>query len=201
MPKELKELLADDLTKRFDDLGLPGFLDKIADETIATDPEEIRSFMEDAGHPALEMEDMAVYAQQASDAAQAAEPVARETDPGLEPPSQAAEPTPKDAELTAEQIAQLKKEVAASVAAEIRGRSSATSSVSSTRTSSEARRSPSPYPNRRRPTPRLQSSSPAPPPPSDLPSCRPSRSPGRSARNRCGPSPSAPAPTRAAPAA
>jgi acetyl-CoA decarbonylase/synthase complex subunit delta len=100
MPKELKELLADDLTKRFDDLGLPGFLDKIADETIATDPEEIRSFMEDAGHPALEMEDMAVYAQQASDAAQAAEPVARETDPGLEPPSQAA--------------------VAASVAAEIR---------------------------------------------------------------------------------
>jgi acetyl-CoA synthase len=120
MPKELKELLADDLTKRFDDLGLPGFLDKIADETIATDPEEIRSFMEDAGHPALEMEDMAVYAQQASDAAQAAEPVARETDPGLEPPSQAAEPTPKDAELTAEQIAQLKKEVAASVAAEIR---------------------------------------------------------------------------------
>jgi len=113
LPKELKELLGDDLTKRFDDLGLPGFMDKIADETIATDPEEIRAFMESVGHPAIGMEDMTVYAQQA-------DPAARETDPELEPPSQPAEPTPKDAEMTAEQIARLKKEVAASVAAEIR---------------------------------------------------------------------------------
>ncbi len=118
MPKELKELLADDLTRQFDDLGLPGFLDKIADETIATDPEEIRSFMEKVEHPALEMEDMADYAQQTEDQA----PPTQEK-PAQEPTvesSKSREPVREDAEMTPEQIAQLKKEVVASVAAEVR---------------------------------------------------------------------------------
>ena len=118
MPKELKELLADDMTGRFDDLGLPGFMDKIADETIATDPEEIRAFMENAGHPALEMEDMGIYAQHTEEV----DPEARKEDapePTLET-STSPEPVSDDSEVTPDQIAQIKAEVAASVAAEIR---------------------------------------------------------------------------------
>jgi acetyl-CoA synthase len=118
MPKELKELLAGDLTRRFDDLGLPGFLDKIADETVATDPADIHSFMEDVGHPALEMEDMATYAQQTEEAVSKPDKeLAQEPILGT---STSEDPTPEDAEVTPDHIKQLKSEVAASVAAEIR---------------------------------------------------------------------------------
>jgi acetyl-CoA synthase len=72
MPKELKDLLRDDLIKRFDEKGLTGFIDQIADETIAVAAEDLRAFMEKVKHPALKMEDMAQYAQSAeSDAATA----------------------------------------------------------------------------------------------------------------------------------
>ncbi len=63
MPKELKDLLAPDLKKRFAEAGVPDLLDKIADETVATDPLEIRKYLEQVGHPALGMEDMAELAQ------------------------------------------------------------------------------------------------------------------------------------------
>jgi len=118
MPKELKELLASDLTRRFDELGLPDFLDKIADETIATDPDEIRDFMEKVGHPALEMEDMTVYAQQASEAAKAPAAGTAQLKPSPEP--ETVQTTEQDVEMTPEQIARLKAEVAAAVAAEVR---------------------------------------------------------------------------------
>jgi acetyl-CoA synthase len=118
MPKELKELLADDLAQRFDELGIADMLDKIADETIATDPQEIRSFMEKVGHPALEMKDMADFAQQTEDEAPPTqEKLAQE--PTVES-SESQEPVREDAEMTPEQIAQLKEEVVVSVAAEVR---------------------------------------------------------------------------------
>jgi len=63
MPKELKDLLRDDLIKRFDEKGLTGFIDQIADETIAVAGEGVRAFMEKVKHPALQMKDMAQYAQ------------------------------------------------------------------------------------------------------------------------------------------
>jgi acetyl-CoA synthase len=63
MPKELKELLADDLTKRFDEQGIPDLMDKIADETVATEASEVRTYLENAGHPAIAMEDMALFAE------------------------------------------------------------------------------------------------------------------------------------------
>ena len=118
MPKELKELLSDDMTRRFDDLGLPGFMDKIADETIATDPEEIRSFMVNAGHPALEMEDMGIFAQHTEEV----DPEAQEEIPQepVHETSASEEPVSGDSEITPDQISRLKAEVAASVAAEIR---------------------------------------------------------------------------------
>jgi len=63
MPKELKQLLADDLKKRFAEQGMPDLLDKIADESIASDPAGIRAHMEKVGHPALKLQDLADFAQ------------------------------------------------------------------------------------------------------------------------------------------
>ena len=58
MPKELKTLLAGDLKLRFQEQGAPDLLDKIADESIATDPRQIRAYLEKVGHPALKMPDL-----------------------------------------------------------------------------------------------------------------------------------------------
>ncbi|NQU64405.1 MAG: acetyl-CoA decarbonylase/synthase complex subunit delta, partial [SAR324 cluster bacterium] len=66
MPKELKEQLHEELESSAQAEGLTGFLDKIADETIATDPKEIRAFMERVNHPALKLSDMADFAESES---------------------------------------------------------------------------------------------------------------------------------------
>jgi acetyl-CoA synthase len=58
MPKELKTLLAKDLERRFQEQGAPDLLGKIADETVATDPKQIRAFMEKVGHPAIKMPEL-----------------------------------------------------------------------------------------------------------------------------------------------
>jgi acetyl-CoA synthase len=55
MPKELKEALADRITARAEELGIPDFCDKIADETVATTIEELMPWLEANGHPALKM--------------------------------------------------------------------------------------------------------------------------------------------------
>lgn len=53
MPRELKELLADKLQKRAQELGEPGLVDKIADETQATNSEELIAFLQKVNHPSL----------------------------------------------------------------------------------------------------------------------------------------------------
>ncbi|MDP3792029.1 MAG: acetyl-CoA decarbonylase/synthase complex subunit alpha/beta [Candidatus Omnitrophota bacterium] len=58
MPKELKEALGDKLKKRCEEIGDPDFLNKIADETVATDVVNLVQFMEKVGHPALTMPSM-----------------------------------------------------------------------------------------------------------------------------------------------
>jgi len=65
MTKELKQLLGDDLKKRFAEQGQPGLMDMIADETIAVEAKELRAYMEKVSHPALSMGEMDAYAQQA----------------------------------------------------------------------------------------------------------------------------------------
>ena len=55
MPKELKELLGEKLVKRAQEIGEPGLIGKIADETIATTSEELLPYLEKVGHPALTM--------------------------------------------------------------------------------------------------------------------------------------------------
>ncbi len=76
MPKELKELLGDDLRKRFQEQGAPELMDKIADETTATEANDLRAFLEKVGHPALAMDDMADYGEAAPATATAAPAVA-----------------------------------------------------------------------------------------------------------------------------
>jgi acetyl-CoA synthase len=55
MPKELKESMTERLKKRCQEIGDPEFLNKIADETMATTSEELVSFLQKVGHPALSM--------------------------------------------------------------------------------------------------------------------------------------------------
>jgi acetyl-CoA synthase len=58
MPKELKVMVGADFQARIAEEGIPDFWDKIADETVATEPHAIREFMEKVEHPALKMERM-----------------------------------------------------------------------------------------------------------------------------------------------
>jgi acetyl-CoA synthase len=60
MPKMLKEELRDALARRADELGLGGeaFIEKIADESVATTEEEVTAFLAKVGHPALQLAPM-----------------------------------------------------------------------------------------------------------------------------------------------
>jgi acetyl-CoA synthase len=56
MPKALKEEIRDRFEARAEEMGHPGLLDKIADETVGVTEEEIMPFLKEKGHPALDME-------------------------------------------------------------------------------------------------------------------------------------------------
>jgi acetyl-CoA synthase len=58
MPKDLKNAMKDELVRRAEELGEPGFFDKIADETVARTPEELAAWMVKVDHPALKMPPM-----------------------------------------------------------------------------------------------------------------------------------------------
>jgi acetyl-CoA synthase len=93
MPKALKELLKEDLEKRFDEEGVPGLLDQIADETAATDAHAVRAFMERAGHPALAMDDMSALVESSDSHATSVSPGS--APPRATPPSPAGPPETK----------------------------------------------------------------------------------------------------------
>ncbi|UCG15627.1 MAG: CO dehydrogenase/CO-methylating acetyl-CoA synthase complex subunit beta [Phycisphaerales bacterium] len=59
MTRELKDAVGEDLAKRAAESGHADLLDKIADETVAIEPDAIRAHMKKVGHPALDMPDMA----------------------------------------------------------------------------------------------------------------------------------------------
>jgi acetyl-CoA synthase len=63
MPKDLKDLLGEDLRACLERQGAAEVFDKIADETVAVAPHEIRAHMERCAHPALQMDEMAAHAQ------------------------------------------------------------------------------------------------------------------------------------------
>ena len=56
MPKELKDMMREKLEKRAGELDLDGFVDKIADETVATSSDELLEHMASVEHPALTMD-------------------------------------------------------------------------------------------------------------------------------------------------
>lgn len=56
MPRELKEALAQALRERVKEIGIPDFIEKIADETIATEPAQLMEFLQKVNHPVLSME-------------------------------------------------------------------------------------------------------------------------------------------------
>jgi acetyl-CoA synthase len=56
LPKMLKDELRERLQKRCEEIGIPNFIDMIADETIGVTEDEILPFLEEKKHPALTME-------------------------------------------------------------------------------------------------------------------------------------------------
>ncbi len=58
MSSVLKESMAEELKATFAALGEPDLLDKIADERVATNVDELVAFLTEKGHPALSMEPM-----------------------------------------------------------------------------------------------------------------------------------------------
>jgi acetyl-CoA synthase len=56
MPKELKETMRASLADRLEEMGDPGFLDKVADETTAETEEAVLEFITANGHPAPTMD-------------------------------------------------------------------------------------------------------------------------------------------------
>jgi acetyl-CoA synthase len=55
MPKSLKDFMRPRLEKRAAELNLQGFVDKIADETVATSSEQLLEYLAKVDHPALKM--------------------------------------------------------------------------------------------------------------------------------------------------
>ena len=55
MPKSLKQFLGDKLYERAKEVGFPDLPDQIADETIATESEELVAHLTKVNHPALSM--------------------------------------------------------------------------------------------------------------------------------------------------
>jgi hypothetical protein len=122
MTKELKTLLGEDLQKRFAEQGVPDQLDKIADETIASDALAVRDYMIKGGHPALEMPDITLLA----DAAKAESPVGSIAAAAVAHPAEAgAEPIAErtDSEeqtMTPEQLAHLKESIKREIVDEVK---------------------------------------------------------------------------------
>ncbi|MGZ8880011.1 MAG: CO dehydrogenase/CO-methylating acetyl-CoA synthase complex subunit beta [Halobacteriota archaeon] len=55
MPKELKAALRENLEKWAKEVGIPDLVEKIADETIATNAEELMEYLDKINHPSLNM--------------------------------------------------------------------------------------------------------------------------------------------------
>ena len=56
MPSILKEEIKERLLKRGEEIGIPNFIEMIADETIGVTEEEILPFLTEKNHPAVSMD-------------------------------------------------------------------------------------------------------------------------------------------------
>lgn len=120
MPTDLKNQLGNELKQLFAEQQLGDLFDRIADETIATDPAEIRSYMEKVSHPALQMEDMSLLSESQSEttsveATEVADDGGSESEPAA---IESEEPVP--AQLTKELITSIKNEVREELVTEVK---------------------------------------------------------------------------------
>jgi len=112
MPKELKDLLAPDLKKRFEEQDVPDLFEKIADETIGHDTEEIRDFLNKVKHPALELRDMADFADSISDTENNTEQDAIKPESSSDPDeSQVISKKDEEIKITPDLLKQIRKQV------------------------------------------------------------------------------------------
>jgi len=114
MPKELKDLLKDDLLERFAEQDAGGLLDQIADETVGSDANVIREFMEKVKHPALEMQDMAELAESAE------MPKAVEIEEKIDAVEEKAPATLTGGVLSAEMIEEIKQQVKSEITSSLK---------------------------------------------------------------------------------
>ncbi len=113
MTRQLKRALGPDLEARLQEQGAAGALELVADESVATDPQQIRAFMERMGHPALKLDDMLDYAEAGEAEAEhlrEAQPQAPE--PATAPPAEDGAALEEPTEMKPEQMEQLKLEIA-----------------------------------------------------------------------------------------
>ncbi|HQO04090.1 MAG TPA: CO dehydrogenase/CO-methylating acetyl-CoA synthase complex subunit beta, partial [Spirochaetota bacterium] len=121
LTQDLKDLLGDELKGMFADQGYPDFFDKIADESVSVDPSEIRAHMEKVGHPALTMDEMALYGQEDSAPVKAPAVSADKTSMGKKESERTEIPVEgAPVSLTSEGIAQIKNELMQSLREEIK---------------------------------------------------------------------------------
>jgi len=121
MTKDLKILLADDLNKRFVEQGAPDLLEKICDETIATEGHAIFEHLKKVGHPALEMEDMNHFAEShriAPTEAPAVQLMVSDTPAATE--KSASDNGKRDVIATVDLIEKVKREVTAEITKELK---------------------------------------------------------------------------------
>jgi acetyl-CoA synthase len=127
MTKELKDLLAADLNKRFAEQGSPDLLSKIADDTMTTDSHAVREFMEKVRHPALEMQDMLLCAEDtgspssrrpAGEADVASASIIAESTPSA---TAGREKSIQQPAITSALITQLKSEITQEIISELKG--------------------------------------------------------------------------------
>lgn len=119
MPKELKDQLKDDLTKRFEEQGLSDLFDKIADETTATSAADVRAFMEKVKHPALEMDDMTEYVQSTEEPVAKEKPAAEAKTAAVETKTAEAAPAAETQTMAMADIEEIKRKVADEVRASV----------------------------------------------------------------------------------
>ncbi|MBD3320742.1 MAG: CO dehydrogenase/CO-methylating acetyl-CoA synthase complex subunit beta, partial [Chitinivibrionales bacterium] len=119
MPGELKEMLGPDLKLRFREQGIDDLLEKIADETIATEAADLRAHLEKVGHPALTDKDMAEYAESTGTTGPG---TANETAPDSPegPPQKELEQTEQHGAEPAGHTGSPKKQVTSEIAAELK---------------------------------------------------------------------------------
>ncbi len=125
LPSQLKQLLGEVLRTRFQEMGDPDFMDKIADETISTDPMEIRAFLENVGHPALALPDMsALVRDEAQESPGKVAPLEQSESPSPthEPPVlEVASAAPQEeTEMNPETLQQIKAEILESVTGQLK---------------------------------------------------------------------------------